>query len=108
MRQELTNSYGGLKTRDRVKFSAKRVEVLALAGDKRAAAVADAFVAHSKGESAQDVRGGPFVMIDQDSDAGALIANVIRDSELRTAKSITNKWTYILSSLQTLRPLSCL
>jgi len=40
--------------------------------DDSGVAVADAFVAHSKGEPVQQVWGGPFVMIDKDSDAAAL------------------------------------
>ena len=49
--------------------------------DDSGAAVADAFVAHSNGEKVQEVWGGPFVMIDKDSDADALVANATRYSE---------------------------
>ncbi len=49
--------------------------------DDSGVAVADAFVAHSKGEEVQQVWGGPFVMIDKDSDADALVANANRYSK---------------------------
>ncbi len=49
--------------------------------DDSGAAVADAFVADSKGEPVVEVWGGPFVMIDKDSDADALVANATRYSE---------------------------
>jgi len=49
--------------------------------DDSGAAVADVFVAHSKGEKVQEVWGGPFVMIDKDSDVDALVANATRYSE---------------------------
>lgn len=49
--------------------------------DDSGVAVADAFVAHSKGEPVEEVWGGPFVMIDKDSDAEALVANATRYSE---------------------------
>ena len=41
--------------------------------DDSGVAVADAFVAHSKGEEVPLVWGGSFVMVDKDSDAGALV-----------------------------------
>jgi len=46
--------------------------------DDSGVAVADAFVAHSKGEPVQQVWGGPFVMIDKDSDAAALGSGPIK------------------------------
>lgn len=49
--------------------------------DDSGVAVADAFVAHSKGEPVAQVWGGPFVMIDKDSDAGALVENANRYSK---------------------------
>ncbi len=54
--------------------------------DDSGAAVADAFVAHNSGEPVQEVWGGPFVMIDKDSDADALVANATRYSEPQMAK----------------------
>ncbi len=48
--------------------------------DDSGVAVADAFVAHSKGEEVAQVWGGPFVMIDKDSDADALVENANRYS----------------------------
>ena len=49
--------------------------------DDSGAAVADAIVAHSQGEPVEQVWGGPYVMIDKDSDADALVANATRYSE---------------------------
>ena len=49
--------------------------------DDSGVAVADAFIAHSKGEEVQQVWGGPFVMIDKDSDADALVENANRYSK---------------------------
>ena len=49
--------------------------------DDSGVAVADAFVAHSKGEPVAQVWGGPFVMIDKDSDAGALVEHANRYSK---------------------------
>jgi len=49
--------------------------------DDSGAAVADAFVAHSKGEAVAQVWGGPFVMVDKDSDTDALIENANRYSK---------------------------
>ena len=49
--------------------------------DDSGVAVADAFVAHSKGEQVEQVWGGPFVMIDKDSDAAALVEEATRYSE---------------------------
>jgi len=49
--------------------------------DDSGVAVADAFLAHSKGEEVQQVWGGPFVMIDKDSDADALVENANRYSK---------------------------
>jgi len=49
--------------------------------DDSGVAVADAFVAHSKGEPVEQIWGGPFVMIDKDSDADALVANANRYSK---------------------------
>ncbi len=49
--------------------------------DDSGVAVADAFVAHSKGEEVAQVWGGPFVMIDKDSDAAALVENANRYSK---------------------------
>ena len=49
--------------------------------DDSGVAAADAFVAHSKGEEVQQVWGGPFVMIDKDSDADALVENANRYSK---------------------------
>ena len=49
--------------------------------DDSGVAVADAFVAHSKGEPVEQVWGGPFVMIDKDSDAAALVENANRYSK---------------------------
>lgn len=54
--------------------------------DDSGAAVADAFVAHNKGGEVQEVWGGPFVMIDKDSDADALVANATRYSEPKMTK----------------------
>ena len=48
--------------------------------DDSGVAVADAFVAHSQGESVEQVWSGPFVMVDKDSDADALVANANRYS----------------------------
>ena len=48
--------------------------------DDSGVAVADAFVAHSKGEPVE-VWGGPFVMIDKNSDADALVKEATRYSE---------------------------
>ena len=41
----------------------------------------NAFIAHSKGEPVEQVWGGPFVMIDKDSDADALVKEATRYSE---------------------------
>ena len=49
--------------------------------DDSGVAVADAFVAHSKGEEVPQSWGGPFVMIDKDSDADALVENANRYSK---------------------------
>ena len=49
--------------------------------DDSGVAVADAFVAHSKGEPVEQVWGGPFVMIDKDSDAESLVENANRYSK---------------------------
>ena len=49
--------------------------------DDSGVAVADAFVAHSKGQPVQEVWGGPFVMIDKDSDADALVEHANRYSK---------------------------
>ena len=49
--------------------------------DDSGVAVADAFVAHSKGEDVEQIWGGPFVMIDKDSDADALVENANRYSK---------------------------
>lgn len=49
--------------------------------DDSGVAVADAFVAHSKGEPVAQVWGGPFVMVDKDSDTDALIENANRYSK---------------------------
>ncbi len=49
--------------------------------DDSGVAVADAFVAHSKGEEVPQVWSGPFVMIDKDSDADALVAEANRYSK---------------------------
>ena len=48
--------------------------------DDSGVAVADAFVAHSKGEKVQQVWSGPFVMIDKDSDADKLVEHANRYS----------------------------
>ncbi len=48
--------------------------------DDSGVAVADAFVAHSKGEPVPQVWSGPFVMVDKDSDTDALVANANRYS----------------------------
>lgn len=49
--------------------------------DDSGVAVADSIVAHSKGEPVEEVWGGPFVMIDKDSDAQALVENANRYSK---------------------------
>jgi len=49
--------------------------------DDSGVAVADAFIAHSKGETPEQVWGGPFVMIDKDSDAASLVENANRYSK---------------------------
>ncbi len=49
--------------------------------DDSGVAVADAFVAHSKGEAVEQTWGGPFVMIDKNSDAAALVENATRYSK---------------------------
>jgi len=49
--------------------------------DDSGVAVADAFVAHSKGEPVKQIWGGPFVMIDKDSDADSLVENANRYSK---------------------------
>ncbi len=54
--------------------------------DDNGVAVIDAFIAHSKGELEEQVWGGPFVMIDKDSDADALLKGATRYSEPMTAK----------------------
>ena len=49
--------------------------------DDSGVAIADAFVAHSKGEPVEQVWSGPFVMVDKDSDAAALVENANRYSK---------------------------
>ena len=49
--------------------------------DDSGVAIADAFVAHSKGEDVPQVWGGPFVMVDKDSDATALVEEANRYSK---------------------------
>lgn len=49
--------------------------------DDSGVAVADAFVAHSKGESVPQVWSGPFVMVDKNSDAEALVEQANRYSK---------------------------
>lgn len=49
--------------------------------DDSGVAVADSIIAHSKGEPVEEVWGGPFVMIDKDSDAEGLVANATRYSK---------------------------
>ena len=49
--------------------------------DDSGVAIADAFVAHSKGEEVPQVWGGPFVMVDKDSDAAALVEEANRYSK---------------------------
>ena len=49
--------------------------------DDGGVAVADMFVGHSKGESVPQVWSGPFVMVDKDSDAGALVEHANRYSK---------------------------
>lgn len=49
--------------------------------DDSGVAIADAFVAHSKGEEVPEVWGGPFVMVDKDSDAAALVEQANRYSK---------------------------
>ncbi len=49
--------------------------------DDSGVAVADAFVAHRDGNEVAQVWGGPFVMIDKDSDATALVENANRYSK---------------------------
>lgn len=49
--------------------------------DDSGVAVADSIIAHSKGEPVELVWGGPFVMIDKDSDAAALVENANRYSK---------------------------
>ncbi len=48
--------------------------------DDSGVAVADAFVAHSRGEPVEQVWSGPFVMVDKDSDADALVEHANRYS----------------------------
>ena len=48
--------------------------------DDSGAAVADAFVAHLKGEEVEPSWGGPFFMIDADTDAEAALAHATRYS----------------------------
>jgi autoinducer 2-binding protein LuxP len=48
--------------------------------DDSGAAVADAFVAHMKGEEVEPVWSGPFVMVDYESDADEVIAHANRYS----------------------------
>ena len=48
--------------------------------DDGGAGVADAFVAHSKGEEVPQVWSGPFVMVDKNSDAESLVVNCNRYS----------------------------
>ena len=48
--------------------------------DDSGVAVVDAFIAHSKGEPVEQVWGGPFVMIDKNSDADALVKEATRYS----------------------------
>ncbi len=49
--------------------------------DDSGVAVADAFFAHSKGEEVAQVWGGPFVMVDKDSDTEALVEEANRYSK---------------------------
>jgi autoinducer 2-binding protein LuxP len=49
--------------------------------DDSGVAVADAFVAHSRGEAVPQVWSGPFVMIDKDSDAEEVVAHANRYSK---------------------------
>lgn len=49
--------------------------------DDSGVAIADAFVAHSNGEEVPQVWGGPFVMVDKDSDAAALVEQANRYSK---------------------------
>jgi ABC-type sugar transport system substrate-binding protein len=49
--------------------------------DDSGVAIADAFVAHSKGEEVPQVWGGPFVMVDKDSDAEELVEQANRYSK---------------------------
>lgn len=49
--------------------------------DDSGVAVADAFVAHSKGEPVAEVWSGPFVMVDKDSDAAAIVEHANRYSK---------------------------
>jgi len=49
--------------------------------DDSGVAIADAFVAHSKGEEVPEVWSGPFVMVDKDSDAAALVEEANRYSK---------------------------
>lgn len=49
--------------------------------DDSGVAVADAFVAHSRGEPVEQVWSGPFVMVDKDSDAEALVEHANRYSK---------------------------
>lgn len=49
--------------------------------DDSGVAVADAFVAHMKGEPVPQVWAGPFVMVDKGSDAAAIVAHANRYSK---------------------------
>lgn len=49
--------------------------------DDSGVAVADAFVAHMKGEPVAEVWSGPFVMVDKNSDAEAIVAQANRYSK---------------------------
>lgn len=49
--------------------------------DDSGVAVADAFVAHMKGEPVAEVWSGPFVMVDKDTDADAVVAEANRYSK---------------------------
>ncbi len=54
--------------------------------DDSGVAVTDSIVAHGKGEPVEEVWGGPFVMIDKDSDAEALVENANRYSKLKMGR----------------------
>ena len=54
--------------------------------DDGGAGVADAIVSHKNGEAVPQVWSGPFVMVDKDSDAGALVSNCNRYSDPKMGK----------------------